>query len=244
MDSSENFFKERPIKQIVMSFVFIVILIGGWYCPFLGYFIPVCMLLGIGIGFFRGRKWCDWYCPRGSFYDTWLKAVSLKKEIPVLIKKTYFRLIAMSVLMMIMALQLARVWPNINNLGKVFVILVTTTTSLGIILALFFHQRSWCYLCPVGLLANFAGRGKEELKIDSKLCVECKMCSKVCPLQLAPFSVIKNGGSADNCGGKHKKFDTINPIVDADCLKCGSCINACPKKALFFNPPSRRKPRV
>ncbi len=221
METKNNFLKQRRLKQIGVSFVFIIVLIGGWYWPLLGYFIPFCMLLGIGIGFFRGRKWCDWYCPRGSFYDTWLKALSPQKEIPAVVRKTYFRLFAMLVLMAIMAFQLVRVWPDINKIGKVFVILVTTTTTLGVILTLFFHQRTWCYLCPVGLFANFAGRGKEQLKIDSKLCIECKKCYKVCPVQIAPY--------------KYKKSDTINPVLEADCFKCGSCISACPKKALFFS---------
>jgi hypothetical protein len=61
------FERKRKIKQFVMAIIFLIILIGGWRYSLLGYFIPLCMLLGMGIGLFKGRKWCDWFCPRGSF---------------------------------------------------------------------------------------------------------------------------------------------------------------------------------
>lgn len=54
------FQKNRKIKQAFMSVIFAIILIGGWFYPILGYFVPLCMLLGVSIGFFKGRKWCDW----------------------------------------------------------------------------------------------------------------------------------------------------------------------------------------
>jgi len=55
------------------------------------------------------------------------------------------------------------------------------------------------------------------LRIDSKLCTECKLCYKVCPIQIAPFKFKKRG---------------IELIKDGDCLKCGLCVVACPKNAL------------
>jgi len=70
----KDFSKKRLAKQWAVTPLFLLILFGGWKYPFLGFFIPLCMLLGIGL--FRGRKWCDWYCPRGSFYDTLGKAGS------------------------------------------------------------------------------------------------------------------------------------------------------------------------
>ncbi len=210
---------KRHIKQIFMAAVFLSVLIGGWNYPLLGYFIPFCMLLGIGIGFFRGRKWCDWYCPRGSFYDTLVKPVSPKKQIPELFKGLPFRIIVLIILMSVMTVRLIAFWPDPYRIGKSFVLLLTVTTTLGIILAFFFHPRTWCYLCPVGLLANLAGRGRYPLKIDSNACVECKLCAKICPMQIEPY--------------KFKK-DKIGVVRNRDCLKCRTCVAECPKKALEF----------
>lgn len=47
--------KKRAAKQFFTAIIFLVILISGWQYPLLGYFIPLCMLLGIGLGLFRGR---------------------------------------------------------------------------------------------------------------------------------------------------------------------------------------------
>lgn len=209
----------RHPKQIFMSLVFLGILIGGWFYPLLGYFMPFCMLLGIGIGFFRGRKWCDWYCPRGSFYDALIKPISPKKQIPKLFKGLPLRISLLIILMSVMAIRLIISWPDPYKIGKSFILLLTVTTAFSIILAFFFHPRTWCYLCPVGLLANLAGRDKYPLKIDSSVCIECKLCAKVCPMQIEPF--------------KFKK-DKLEIVKEGDCLKCKTCVTSCPKKALKF----------
>jgi len=216
-----------------MAVLFLAVIIGGWRYPLLGYFIPLCMLLGIGIGFFKGRKWCDWLCPRGSFFDVLIKPISLKKEIPRCFKGLPLRIVMLSFLMLMMTLQIIKRWPNPYKIGMFFVMLLTVTTILGIILALFFHQRTWCCFCPIGSMANWVGRKKYPLKIDSQLCTECKLCYKACPIQVAPFEFSRQanlgkGGIPQNAGKKEE----IELIKDGDCLKCGLCAVACPKKAL------------
>ncbi len=209
--------KERKVKQLFMSVLFIAIITMGWRYPLLGYFIPLCMVLGIGIGLARGRKWCDWFCPRGSFYDVLIKSISPKKEIPDLFKKILFRIGILIILMSVMTINLILRWPDPDKIGRFFVMLLTVTTVLGVGLAVFFHQRCWCYLCPIGTLINLTGGNKYHLKLNSKLCIDCKNCSKACPVQIAPY--------------KYKKQD-VEIVKEADCLKCNLCIAICPKNAL------------
>jgi polyferredoxin len=175
------------------------------------------MLLGIGIGVFKGRKWCDWFCPRGSFFDVLIKPISPKKEIPSFFKGLPLRIGMLSFLMLMMTLQIIKRWPDPYKIGMFFVILLTVTTILGVILALIFHQRTWCCFCPIGSMANWAGRWRYPLRINSNLCNECELCYKICPIQVAPF--------------KFKKVN-IETVKDWDCLKCKLCVSACPKKAL------------
>ncbi len=212
--------QKRKMKQFIMGIVFLAVIIGGWKYPLLGYFIPLCMLLGIGIGFFKGRKWCDWLCPRGSFFDVLIKPIIPKKEIPKFFKGLPLRIGFLSFLMLMMTLQIIKRWPNPYKIGMFFVILLTVTTILGIILALIFHQRTWCYFCPIGSMANWVGRNRYPLKIDSKLCTECKLCYKVCPIQISPLRFKKLG---------------LEIVKDGDCLKCGLCVLSCPKRALELN---------
>ena len=217
MDEYKVFQEKRKFKQYLMALVFIGILVVGWYYPLLGFFIPLCMLLGIGIGIFRGRKWCDWFCPRGSFYDALIKPISPKRDIPQFLKSMPFRLAILALLLAIMAVNLLVRWPSVNKIGMFFVIMLTVTTALGVILAVIFHPRTWCSFCPIGTLVNLVGKSKYPLKINSDLCVECKLCSKVCPIQIKPYKF---------------KSEGIQIVRDGDCLKCNLCIYACPKKAL------------
>jgi ferredoxin-type protein NapH len=217
MNELQNAKKKRFIKQLSTAVIFPVVIIGGWFYPVLGYFIPICMVAGITIAFGRGRKWCDWYCPRGSFFDTAVKQISLNKEIPAFFKSIAARIMMLAILISIMTIQIIRVWPDPYKIGKVFVVLLTITTSIAIILALSCHPRVWCCFCPIGSISNWVGKGKKPVKIDSALCNECELCHKVCPIQVAPYK-FKNQGT--------------EKVMDGDCLKCGICTAACPQKAL------------
>ena len=158
MTEYKVFEKKRKIKQFILGIVFLIVIIRSWFYPLLGYFIPLCMLLGIGIGLFRGRKWCDWFCPRGSFFDTFIKPISPKKEIPKFFKGLPFRIGMLLLLMLMMVIQIIKRWPDPQRIGMFFVMLLTITTVLGLILALIFHQRTWCCFCPIGSMANWVGK--------------------------------------------------------------------------------------
>ncbi len=207
----------RQAKQFLTALVFLLILIFGWRYPVLGFFIPLCMLAGIAFGVRRGRVWCNWYCPRGSFYDCLVSLVSPKKEIPAVFKNIRFRIFVIVLLLSIMLANLIRLWPDIVSIGKFFLIMLTVTTAIGIILALFFHQRSWCMICPIGTVLNLIGRSKYPLLIDSQSCIDCKACANACPVQIKPYAY---------------KAEGRRMVREADCLKCDLCIAACPKKAL------------
>lgn len=217
MDNYKLVAGKRRVVQLFLAPVFLVVLILGWQYPLLGYFIPLCMLLGIGSGLWRGRKWCDWYCPRGSFYDALLSPLSPKRRIPDIARRIPFRVAVLLLLFGIMTYNLIRRWPDAAAIGVAFVMLVSATTALGIVLAFIWHPRTWCMLCPVGTLINITGGRRRPVTIDSGLCVECKLCAKVCPVQIRPYSFKSSG---------------IQVVADRDCLRCGLCAAACPKKAL------------
>jgi ferredoxin-type protein NapH len=221
MTAYSFFEKHRRVKQLLMSVVFIFVLVGSWFYSLLGFFIPACMVFGILIALKQGRQWCDWKCPRGSFWDYMVKPLSPKREIPAVLKSMPVRLGALGILMTIMVIQIIVRWPSASKIGAFFALMLTATTVIGVILAFFYHQRSWCFLCPIGTLSNLVGRNKHMLEINSEQCVECKLCAKVCPVGIKPYI--------------YKREDR-QLVEDFDCLKCGSCVAACPKKALKFTP--------
>jgi len=120
--------------------------------------------------------------------------------------------------MTMLTIQIIRLWPDPYAIGKFFLVLLTITTGIGIVLALIWQQRSWCYICPIGSISSWVGKNRNQICIDPEACVSCKACAKVCPMQLAPHEMKEKGEMA----------------FKGDCLKCGLCVSTCPKDALTF----------
>jgi ferredoxin-type protein NapH len=219
MNEYKTFLRKRRKKQFTAASFFLVFITAGRFYPLIGLLIPLCMVFGIGISFARGRKWCDFFCPRGSFLDSVAKPASRDKKIPGLLRSTPFRAFFLVFFMAVVLLQITRIWPSPEGLGLFFVNMLTITTAAGVLLALFIHRRAWCSFCPIGSAACAVGKGKQPLYIDSEKCTECGACLKACPLQLSPYLHAGEG---------------VQKITEGDCVKCGLCVRACPAQALNF----------
>jgi ferredoxin-type protein NapH len=158
----------RRVKQLIMSMVFLLILAGILINPLFGFFLPACMVAGIGTGFFYGRKWCDWACPRGSFYEECLTHVSLKRPIPKVFFSNTFKIVVFVVILTIFGYLTYIHWSNLRILGMAYGLLLTTTTLIGISLGFYFRPRVWCSFCPVGSCAGWLGSNAKN-RTDIKL---------------------------------------------------------------------------
>jgi len=123
----------------------------------------------------------------------------------------------LAVIGLVLTANLIARWPDPDKIAGFFIVMLMATTVLGVILGLFFHQRSWCYLCPVGFLSGAIGGRKHPLKIVSALCNDCQLCSRACPMQINPSGYKRQGSEV---------------MINNDCLKCNLCVLICPKKAL------------
>ncbi len=204
----------RP--QALLGVALLLLLAGGWLCPPLGYFMVFCMVMAMGIGALKGRAWCDWMCPRGSFWDSFLSKASRGARVPALFRSTAFRLLWLGLLMTMLAVNLRPVWGDWYLMGKPFVKILTVTTAVGLVLGAVFHPRIWCMFCPMGTLANWLGRGRKPLSV-SAACVQCGLCETVCRMRIDPGQYRGSG-----------------VVTHGDCLKCSRCVDRCPKKALSF----------
>jgi polyferredoxin len=118
--------------------------------------------------------------------------------------------------MTMLTVNLAPVWGDFYLMGRPFVLILTVTTLVGLVLGLIYHQRIWGMFCPMGTMANWLGRGKNLLKVEEK-CVSCGACEQVCRMQINPGT-----------------YREIGVVQDGDCLKCSYCVESCPKQALSF----------
>ncbi len=211
--------KKRPYRktQTVIGSLFLALVILGYFFPYLGFFIVFCMITGMVMAVQNGRKWCDVACPRGSFLDIFLARISTQKALPKWWYKYSFRLTIISILFTTLIIRLVQAWPAWDQMGFVFVRILTITTVVSIILSFFFRARAWCLVCPVGTFSGLIGGKKKTLKIDANSCIDCQKCEKVCPMGLAPYRDKEKG-----------------VLQSRDCIRCQTCVIACPKKSLYF----------
>ncbi|WP_010245021.1 4Fe-4S binding protein [Acetivibrio cellulolyticus] len=200
----------------------VIYCVVGMFYPLIGTAALICMLAPSIVAVFKGRMWCGNFCPRGSFNDRILSKFSLRNKVPGLLKATWFRLTFLILLMGAFAIQIVFAWGNIYEVSFVFVRMIIITTVITIILGVSYNQRTWCMICPMGTMAHYIAKLKlfagkfRYIAFNKEKCVNCKVCTKNCPIGIDVLS--------------HKSEGTVN---DADCLKCKVCIEKCPKKSLY-----------
>jgi ferredoxin-type protein NapH len=158
----------RSMVQHLMAFGLPIIVIGGLFIPRLGLLAGGLMLTSIVLSLRKGRFWCGWVCPRGSFLDRWLALVTLNRPIPKPLLKPRFRWSVFTLLMSLMATRLAFAGNNLDRVGSVFVMLCLVTTMVAVSLGILYKARTWCTFCPMGTLqsqmhklgTNYIGSGK------------------------------------------------------------------------------------
>lgn len=204
------------IQWSILPLVFITIGLG-WKWPLVGFVVPVVMMMGVVGGVFSGRYVCGNLCPRGAFFDRLMPYVSRQAQIPRFMRNMALRWALFGALMGFMVWRISLDGANIYHWGSVFWLMCTITTGVGVVLAVLFHQRGWCSICPIGTAANALGGGKGQLEINSAACRECRVCEKACPIAI-PIVVHKPSGV----------------LADRDCVRCDECIARCPARALAW----------
>lgn len=209
--------KRRFIQWVLAPIVPVVVSLG-WKYPVLGFIVPVVMLTGMVIGFFKGRYSCGNLCPRGGFFDRMIAPLSIKKPIPELFTSMAFRWLIFLALMGFMIFQISRNPSSWEHWGHVFWVMCAVTTLIGVVFGIFINPRTWCSFCPMGTMQNALGGTKQRLKIDNDSCRSCRKCEKSCPM-----------------GIKIADYKEYGMISSRDCLKCTECVGACPKNAIAYS---------
>ncbi len=209
----------RKISQLLMALLLPLVVVGGYFCPRLGFIVLGLITLFLVLASQRGRFYCGWLCPMGAFHERILSLVSLKRPIPPLFKTSWFRWLLFLVMMSLMGFRLVNAGGNVLATGAVFRFMWIVSTSIAIGLGFYFKPRIWCVICPMGSMQGLSSTNTYLLTVDES-CIQCKKCLKVCPISTYP------GGYKPESGSVH--------IPSIECLRCSNCVTNCPKKCLSF----------
>lgn len=194
-----------PSKEFMLTTLVVLLLITivlrtgfcGWICP-LGTIFDFIRGLGKKIGGLSIMK------PINKSYKKWIKK---NKNILNTIDK-YARLL--KYLLLLWILQAAFLSIGSIKEGDEHGIIALLYPLIGILILGLFVDRSWCkYACPLGATIGVFGKlSFSRVTRNGSACINCKLCSKSCPMNIDVASM-----------------EQVNKL---DCNTCLSCVDACP----------------
>lgn len=204
----------------MLYWILLIYLVVGYFYPVVGLIAFICMIGPVSMSVFKGRYWCGHICPRGSYYDKLISKVSRNRPIPAFLRGRLFRSFMLLLIFTMFGVQMYYAWGDWNAMGRVFWNIIFVTTIVGSVFSIIYAPRTWCTFCPMGTLsAMVAPRNHKStfknIHVADK-CIQCKLCAKVCPMQLKPY---ESKGVAEG-------------LLDGDCIKCGKCVGKCPKQVM------------
>jgi len=181
------------------------------------------------------RLWCGWLCPMGAWQEICSPVMKhtvadgwrnwIKYGVTVLwlamLAYTFYR-----------AGGIQKVNPFYGTVNGISITSLQILMTVGVIFAIIFivayftGRRGFCHvLCPMaGIMVagrkirNMVGWPALQLDADASLCIDCKTCSKECPMGLDVNGMVRQG-----------------EMERADCILCASCADTCPKGVITYS---------
>jgi len=171
------------------------------------------------------RSFCGYLCPLGTLQELFgrlgKKVIGKRFTIPLSVDKyvrygkyiVFVLVVVFSVVMGELVFRPYDPWVAYQHLtsDELFSSLLAGFVVLILsLLGSFFYDRVFCkYLCPLGgFLGILAKVGYFRIRRNEKTCIDCKACSRVCPVNIPVAE--------------------LSEVTSSECISCNLCVNACP----------------
>ena len=193
---------------------------GFWYYLFMGVFQAAVIHYAVAkiIGpLLFGRGWCGYACWTAAVLDLLPYRMP---ENPRIKKLSFIRYIMFSGSILFVGVLFL-----LNNPGIEVVMFWSFIAgniiyyAVGIVMALILKDnRAFCkYICPITVFLKPASYfSLLRVKADSKKCISCGKCKRVCPMNV---DILDSKRSREN---------------GTECILCMECVKSCPKSAVYF----------
>ncbi len=234
--------KTRKTMLLVMFFLFPIIYY--YFSPYLiimgasegviaGSFVTfAAMLIG---SLFLGRVFCGWICPAGATQELCFKINNKDFKGGKRNWIKYFIWVPWITIISAMFVQSGGVRAfdpfyqtyygiSIQDIQSVILFLVIAGLIAGIALAVGKRAscHTICWMAPFMIIGRKIRNGINlpalQLVANRNNCIDCKICSRNCPMSLDVNSMVQK-----------------EAMEDSECVLCGSCADSCPKKAIRFS---------
>jgi polyferredoxin len=205
---------------------------------FLGTFVQkiysgtvVLLVLTVVITILFRRSFCGLLCPFGALQELFgmLGQKIFKKRLVVPLKLDrplrYLKYAALA-LTLVMAWFYGKLWMAPYDPYSAYSHITTISASIAedplavigfallavTLLGSILYDRFFCkYLCPMGIFYGIIGKISPTIvERKDNLCIHCKSCSKVCPVNIDVEKAVK--------------------VTSIECINCNECVLVCPKK--------------
>lgn len=145
------------------SWVFIILFFGLSFLDirfaYLGF---VCMAAPIIFAISgKGKIHCSHYCPRGSLFGKFLPLLSLKNSMPAFMNQKWFKYSLLVFMFSSFGMCFYSLGLGLENIASAILNMMVRSSLVGILVGIVFMPRSWCKICPMGLIAGTISNHKK-----------------------------------------------------------------------------------
>lgn len=198
-----------------------------------GSFLMFAQLFAIAL--VGGRVFCGWVCPAGGLQSVCCKVNSKNFKVGKMDWIKYciwFPWIAVIVLLFIRAGGIQSIDPlyqtyygiSVSDVYSLvlFLVIAGAIALIAIIAGKRGSCHSVCWMAPFMIIGrtirNIGEWPSLRLKAGVENCIDCKTCSRNCPMSLDVNEMVKRGA-----------------MEHTECILCGTCVDSCPKEVISYS---------